>query len=377
MTIHEIRDQFSYLGTGKIYLNHAATGPWSRFVEEQVQTFIEGRSRGDIDIYTDTMRIVGETREMAANMIGTDTARVAFAQNTSEGLNILASGLEWKSGDRILLIDREFPANVYPFLNTRRHGVEIDFVAQRDGRIDIGDIEKAITPRTRLCAVSWVQFLSGFRIDLDALRQLCDRTGTLLSVDAIQGLGALRLDLRETPVDFLSAGTQKWQLGPQGIALVYISERAQDEISQAHLGWISVRDAWNFFDYDNPLLDDARRYETGTYNSIGITAYHGALRLFEAIGHDRVDALVRANAAHAHDRAREYGFEVITPENPEARAGIVTFRHDRADEVQQHLLRRGMVVSARVGHVRLSPHCYNTTEEIDAVLSAVREFGES
>ncbi|MFA6233670.1 MAG: aminotransferase class V-fold PLP-dependent enzyme [Bacteroidota bacterium] len=374
MTINEIRSQFPYLESGKIYLNHAATGPWSRYVENNVQEFIHGRTRGGIDIYLDTMRIVDETRAMAANLIGAEASRIAFVQNTSEGLNILAAGLKWSTGDRILLIDREFPSNVYPFLNARRHGVEIDFVPQRDGRIDIDDIERAMTPRTRLLAVSWVQFLSGYRMDLAALRQICDRVGALLSVDAIQGLGAIRLDLRATPVDFLSAGTQKWQLGPQGVAVIYVSERAQDLISQAHLGWLSVQNAWNFFDHDNPLQQDARRYENGTYNSIGITAYHGALRFFEDIGHNRVDELVRVNAAHTYSRAREYGFEIITPEDSHARAGIVTFRHDRAEALQQFLLQRDMVVSARMGHVRVAPHCYNTTEEIDAVLAAVQSF---
>lgn len=374
MTIEDIRSQFSYLQSGKIYLNHAATGPWSRYVEDGVTAFIEGRARGEIDIYLETMRIVGEARGMAAGMIGTDPSHIAFVQNTSEGLNVLAAGLDWKSGDRILLFDREFPSNVYPFLNARRHGVEIDFVPQRDGRIELEDVERAMTTRTRIVAVSWVQFLSGYRIDLAALRQICDRYGALLSVDAIQGVGAARLDLRETPVDFLSAGVQKWQLGPQGVAIIYVSPRVQDMISQSHLGWISVQNAWNFFDYDNPLQADARRYENGTYNSIGVTAYHGALRLFEDIGHDRVAALVRANAAHAHTRLKEMGLDVITPAQEEQRAGIVTFRHDRAEELQRFLQLRDMVVSARVGHVRISPHCYNTADEIDAVLDAVRDF---
>jgi selenocysteine lyase/cysteine desulfurase len=340
-----------------------------------VQEFIRGRTHGSIDIIADTIRIIGEARSMAAKMIGADPSRIAFVQNTSEGLNVLASGLEWNFGDRILLVDKEFPSNIYPFLNTRRHGVEIDFVPQRDGRIDLDDIERAMTPRTRLVAVSWVQFLSGFRIDLGALRRICDRVGALLSVDAIQGIGAVRLDLNATPVDFLSAGAQKWQLGPQGVAIIYVSERMQEMISQSHLGWISVQHAWNFFDYDNPLQEDARRYENGTYNSIGITGYHGALRLFEDIGHDRVEAFVRANAAHTYSRALESGFEVITPEDDQARAGIITFRHERAEELQQNLLLKNMVVSARVGHVRLAPHCYNTTDEIDAVLTAIIEFG--
>jgi cysteine desulfurase / selenocysteine lyase len=377
MSIEELRGQFAYLESGRIYLNHAATGPWSRSVEACVLGFIEGRARGMIDVFADTIRIIGETRGMAAAMIGADAARIAFTQNTSEGLNVLAAGLDWKQGDRILLVEREFPSNVYPFLNVRKHGVEIDFVPQRDGCIEIEDIERAMTPRTRLVAVSWVQFLSGYRIDLAALGQLCRRHGALLSVDAIQGIGAVRLDLRETPVDFLSSGVQKWQLGPQGVAIVYVSERAQEMIRQAHLGWISVQHAWNFFDYGNPLQEDARRYENGTYNSIGITAYHGALRLFEAIGHDRVAGLVRDNAAHAHARAREFGFRLVTPAEPARRAGIVTFRHDRADELQQYLQRRDMIVSSRVGHVRISPHCYNTTDEIDAVFEAIRDFPDA
>lgn len=376
MTLEQIRAQFTYLRPGRIYLNHAATGPWSRGVEEAVRGFIEGRARGDIDIYPETMRIVGETREMVASMIGTDADRIAFVQNTSEGLNVLASGLPWNTGDRILLFDREFPANVHPFLNARRHGVEIDFVPQHDGRIRFEDVERAMTPRTRLVAVSWVQFLSGFRIDLAALHAICERFGALLSVDAIQGVGATRLDLRETPVDFLSAGAQKWQLGPQGVAFFYVSPRAQEGIGQAHRGWLSVQNAWNFFEYEHPLLEDARRYENGTYNSIGITAYHAALRLFEEIGHARVTALVAANATHAYTRARELGFDLITSDDARERAGIVTFRHARADALQQFLQQRGMTVSARVGHVRLSPHCYNTAAEIDAVLDAARSFPE-
>lgn len=374
MTRDDLRAQFSYLDNGRIYLNHAATGPWSRFVEQGVQTFIDGRSRGEIDIFPRTIRTIGEARAMAAAMIGAAPERIAFVQNTSEGLNVLAAGLDWKSGDRILLFEREFPSNVYPFLNARRHGVEIDFVPERNGGYRLEDVERLITPRTRLVAVSWVQFLSGYRMDLDALGAICARHGALLSVDAIQGIGAVRLDLAATPVDFLSAGVQKWQLGPQGVAIIFVSERVQERLRQAHLGWISVQNAWNFFDYDNPLHSDARRYENGTYNSIGITGYHGALRLFETFGHDAVARHVHENASHAIARVLELGLPLITPEDPERRAGIVTFRHERAEELQRHLLERHMTVSARVGHVRVSPHCYNTAAEIDAVFEEIGKF---
>ncbi|MCB2203287.1 aminotransferase class V-fold PLP-dependent enzyme [bacterium] len=374
MTVEEIRSRFPYLQNDMVYLNHAATGPWSLDVEAAVQRHVEGRTRGKVEIFSETIGIINEARSMAAAMIGTEASRLAFVLNTSEGLNVLAQGLPWKEGDRVLLIDREFPSNIYPFLNLTHRGVEVDFVPQRDGRIDLDDIERAMTPRTRLVAVSWVQFLSGFRIDLAALRAICDRHDALLSVDAIQGIGALKLNLRETPVDFLSSGVQKWQLGPQGVGIIAVSERAQQQIQQAHLGWISVENAWDFFDYKLQLQSDARRYENGTFNSIGITGYHGALKLFERIGHDRVQELVLANSAYAIRRAREMGFEVVTPEEESSRAGICTFRHERADEIQQYLAGENMIVSARVGHVRLSPHCYNTTQEIDTVLEAAASF---
>jgi cysteine desulfurase / selenocysteine lyase len=373
MTFDAIRDQFPFLKSGRIYLNHAATSPWSSTMEQEVLRFIDMRARGDIEIYPVTMNTITETRDWAAEMIGCEAADLSFALNTSEGLNILAAGLDWKHGDHIVLVDQEFPANIYPFLNLRRHGVDVSLVSQRDGSVSIEDIERAMTPRTRLVAVSWVQFLSGYVIDLSRLKAMCEYRGALLSVDAIQGIGAIRLDVRTTPVDFLSAGVQKWQMGPQGVGIVYTAPHLRAMLNQAVVGWINVKNAWDFFDYKLDLLDDARRYESGTYNSIGITGYHGALKLFREVGHDRVEELVRANAAHAWQRAKDMGFELITPGEPSRRAGIVTFRLPDADRVQQQLLQRGITVSARVGHIRVSPHFYNTTSEIDTCFEAIGE----
>ncbi|MBI5647292.1 MAG: aminotransferase class V-fold PLP-dependent enzyme [Ignavibacteriae bacterium] len=369
--MQDVRSLFPYLESGRIYLNHAATGPWSTYVEDAVRRATEVFVRGDIEIYQSFLRVLGETRVLAGDMLGCAPERVAFVQNTSEGLNVLASGLAWKPGDRIVLAEQEFPANVYPFLNATRHGVELDFVPQRNGVIELADVERAIGPRTVLVALSWVQFLSGYTIDLKALSDLCAARNVLLSIDAIQGLGALRLDLRETPVDFLSAGVQKWQLAPQGVAVIYASERAQERIAQAHFGWLSVGHAWDFFDYRLAPRDDARRYENGTYNTVGIFGTHGSYSLFQRVGMENVERSVRALANHAYERIAEKGFPLLTPADPARRAGIVTFRHDRADAVAETLHTRGITVSARSGHIRIAPHFYNTTDEIDAAVEAI------
>jgi selenocysteine lyase/cysteine desulfurase len=250
MTIAEARQQFPYLGTGRIYLNHAATSPWSLYMSRKVDSFREGRMLGAIDTYHSTIQCINDTRERVASMIGSEPECISFIQNTTEGLNVLAAGLDWKQGDQIILFEQEFPANVYPFLNLKRHGVEIRFVPQRNGRYDFNDIEAALTPRTRLVAISWVQFLSGYRVDLGALSTLCRQRGVLLSVDGIQGVGAIRMNLRETPVDFVSAGVQKWQMGPQGLAVIHVSHELRGRIHQAHLGWMSTSVPFNFFPYN-------------------------------------------------------------------------------------------------------------------------------
>jgi cysteine desulfurase / selenocysteine lyase len=372
MTLDDIRSRFPHIADGYLYLNHAATGPWSTAVKSMVEKYLHEFTHGEVDNYHEAMRVVSGARATAAEMIGTTPERIAFVLNTSDGLNVLASGIDWHSGDRILLVEREFPANVYPFMNLRRRGVEIDFAPQVDGLVTVDDIAMALRPETRLVAVSWVQFLSGCMLDLRSLSALCRERGVLLSVDAIQGLGAIRMNLAETPVDFLSSGVQKWQLGPQGVAIIYLSESMQQQMSQAYLGWLSVQNGWDFFNYEHHPHSDARRFENGTYNVIGLYGYAGALSFFKDIGFDRVESMVLENARFLYDAVKDAGFEVLTPVTPHRRAGIVTFRHDRSEEVYEALKREKIIISARSGYIRISPHFYNTKEEIETAVRRIR-----
>jgi selenocysteine lyase/cysteine desulfurase len=200
--IEKYRTLFPAIETGTVYLNHAATSPLSSRVVAAVDNYLLERSKTRIDNFGSLIRIAKETKEYIAKLINAAPDRITFCDNTSNALNILATGLDWKQGDRIILNDIEFPANVYPFLNLKRHGVEVDFVKSRGGKILPEDIDAAMTDRTRLLSISHVQFLSGYRADLKSIGELCEKQGILFSVDAIQSAGVVPVDVQEMKIDF-------------------------------------------------------------------------------------------------------------------------------------------------------------------------------
>ena len=259
------RSLFPHTRQGKIYLNHAGTSPMSTRVIDAVTRYYHDRSEGRIDTYWEDLPMVAEVRSFIQKLINAEsTERIALTANTSDAINIVASGIEWKSGDRILLNDIEFPANVWPYLNLKQMGVELDVVKSRSGMITPEEIENAVTPRTRLVALSAVQFLSGYRADLAAIGEMCRRKSVIFAVDGIQAVGAIKLDVQAMKIDSLAAGGQKWQMSPHGTGFLYLTEELQLRIHQKNLGWLSVADPWDFHNYAQPLDATARRYEGGS-----------------------------------------------------------------------------------------------------------------
>ena len=230
MDIVKARNYFPYLKSGKIYFNHASTGPLCIPVLQQINKILYEKSETSIDDYAKFQSVIKETKQDLSGLINTKPERIAFLDNTSNGINILARGIKWKKGDRILLNDLEFPANVYPFLNLQKDGVIVDFVKSKDGIVSADDIIENIKPGTRLVSISQVQFLTGYRVDLEKIGKLCREKGIIFSIDAIQGLGAVRLDVVRDKIDFLSSGSQKWLLGLQGMAFIYVSEELQENM---------------------------------------------------------------------------------------------------------------------------------------------------
>ncbi|MCA9771895.1 MAG: aminotransferase class V-fold PLP-dependent enzyme, partial [Myxococcales bacterium] len=261
-----------------LFFNHAAVAPLPQPAVDAMRGFLDDSSRwASIHEAPDWTRRHREVRALFARLVGGEPHEVAYVKNTTEGLGFVAAGLDWRAGDNVVWLEGKYPSNVYPWWHLGRLGVEARMVPQRPGaRFDVDDIVSAIGHRTRLVAVSSVEFSTGFRNDLDAIGAACRERGVLFCVDAIQSLGALRLDVRETPVDFLSADGHKWLLSPEGIGAFWASDRVIDQLTPAYIGWMSVLNAGNFDVLDATLKPHAGKFEGGTLNTIGIYGFGAA-----------------------------------------------------------------------------------------------------
>ncbi len=363
--IDEYRRLYPVVQAGTVYMNHAATGPLSTRVIAAVDKYLRERSETNIDNYALFQPTLTETRSYAAKLLNTTPDRIAFFDNTTNAINLLAAGLEWKSGDRIILNDIEFPANVYPFLNLKRLGVEIDFVRNRDGKILIEDIQPKMTPRTRLISISHVQFLTGFRADLISIGEMCRKRGIIFSVDAIQSAGVVAIDVNGMKIDFLAAGGQKWLMAPQGIAFAYISNETQEKLKQAYLGWTSIKNFFGEFTrYRLDLDDTARRYENGTLNYIGITSLHESLGTLLEVGIERIEEHVLDLSDRLMKELKPLRLKAYVEGERRNRAGIISIKVPDADAYASRLAKSKIEVVVRQGLIRVSPHFYNTDEEI-------------
>ncbi len=369
------RKLFPYLNKGVVYFNHASTGPMSSRVKESIKELLYLKSEGKIDDYKELLRRADESKQLLGKLLNTNADRIAFTSNTSSGLNILAQGIRWKKGDRIILGDVEFPANVYPFMNLKDIGVEIDFVKSENGIVTAENLIQAITPKTKLISVSYVQFLSGYRIDLEKLGTTCKEKGIILSIDATQGLGALTLDVQKCRIDFISCGTQKWMLGLQGMAFIYISEELQIKLKTASVGWLSVENAWDLIDYDFTLKKTANRYQPGTLNTFGVYAINASLKMFDEFGFNNIEEQVLSNSKYLIEQLTETKFTPILKNfSKKNLAGIISFNSEDAEDIFNYLQAKNIVIAVREGIVRLSPHFYNTKDEIDKVVAELKNY---
>jgi selenocysteine lyase/cysteine desulfurase len=359
---------------GLIYLNHAAVSPWPARTAEAVQRFADENVRLGASRYPEWRRAEQALREQLARYINAPSADdVALLKNTSEALSVVACGLDWRWGDNVVSTDQEFPSNRMPWEAQRKWGVSL-----RRENLWVDDAEAALMAacddRTRVLAVSSVQYASGIRLDLKRLGSFCRERGILFCVDAIQSLGALRLDVAELQVDFAMADAHKWLLGPEGIALFYCRGEVRRDLELRQFGWHMAHNAGDYDALEWRPAASARRFECGSPNMLGIHALTASLSLLEEAGQDAVADRILENSRYLLDNLGAMaGVELVTPAAAGRYAGIVSFRPVQEDSVEVHrkLQAADILCACRGGNVRLSPHFYITRDKLDKALEVI------
>jgi cysteine desulfurase / selenocysteine lyase len=357
-----------------IHMNHAGVSPMSqrgRAAIEQVVDASLNRPYRDRWAQDEADRV----RELVARLINGPADSVALTRSTAHGISLLAHGLDWKAGENVVGAEGEYPANVYPWMALAERGVEFRQARAIDGRITVESILSLVDARTRVVAVSHVEFWNGFRLDIEAIGADCRRHGIIFAVDVMQSAGALRVDVGSTPIDFCAAGAGKWLMGPPGIGFCYCTPELLERLRPVLVGVGSVVGHDRYFEYDLAFAPTARRFEESVVSLLDTAAFGAALELLLEVGPSVIESRVLDLSAHLAGGLAESGYEVVEPW-PRARAessGIVSFRKPGAGakEVLRDLTAAHVIARTHRDFVRLSPHFYNTDEEVRRVLDVL------
>ncbi len=351
-----------------IYLNHAGVSPLCRRAADAMSALAQDALHWGSWHYGDWLAAYSELRESTARLIGSKRSEIAIVKNTSEGIAIVANGLQWQTGDRVVAFREEFPANFFPWVRLEQEGkIQITWLSYLDPLETIDEACKG----ARLLSISYVQYLSGYRCDLKAIGEICARRGCLFFVDAIQGLGVFPLDVQECSISALAADGHKWLMGPEGCGILYVREEVQELVEPREFGWTNTKEFNDYASRDMTLRPDAGRYECGTLNTIGCYGLRASVNFVLEVG---VHNIGNAVLARADQVARSLAnCELLGDRVGETGAGIVSFR--RRDEnylvTMRRLKEHKIMAAPRQGWVRISPHFYTTPRDIETLVEAV------
>ncbi len=350
------------------YLNHAAVAPLCRRSAEAMKWLAcDALENGSLH-YDKWMRCYDDFRIAAARICGATPGEIAMVKNTSEGIATVALGRKWQPGDKIVAFREEFPANYYIWKKLEEwHGVRVEWLSFLD---PLEMVEQAARG-AKLLAISFVQYLSGYRADLESIGDICRRHGVFFLVDAIQGLGAFPLDVRRMNIQALAADGHKWLLGPEGHGILYVQQDWQDRIEPVEFGWTTVKGYADYASRDMALRTDAGRYECGTLNTIGAFGLTASMQLLLEVGIENVAAQVQRLGDQLAAGAQARGYEVMGGERTaKTGAGIVSIRKPDVDSrlIFARLREAGVMCAPRQGWVRLSPHFYVSPDQIERAL---------
>jgi len=359
------------------FLNHASFGPIpSRALKSTYEYYEALTLKRIVDMDKLTFARLDRIRTYLAEMIKAKPSEIGLVPNTSYGLNVAVNGLKWKKGDKVLLSDVEFPANVYPWLNLKKKGVEIKFIKSRNGFFDIDNLLKTIDSRCRVLSLGYVQFFNGFKNDLEAIGKICQEKDIFLVIDGIQGVGCVDLDVKKAKIDFLACGGQKWLLSSLGTGFFYLSENAKRKIEPSFFGWMGVDWNLNFSDllkYDLKPFDSSRKFEIGTYPFSTLWTMCSSLELLSGIGTKAIEKQVFRLLDLLLDYLKDSSYQVKSSPDHLHRSGILSFSGKDTARLYQILSRKQILVSFRENSIRVSPHFYNSPEDIQKLIQVLKK----
>lgn len=359
----------------KIYLNHAGTGPMSQPAQKAVAACVETYLRQaefDLDAYVERVR---SARATIARLINATPEEIVFTHNTSEGIYIALINLPLSEGDTVLIMDEVFPAVRYVAdHNLPQVGKKyVPFL----GKDAVEVVEKHRDRTTKAVVLDHAHFLTGEMVDLEPLAAFCRQEKIYLVIDGIQAIGAVDFSVQDTPVDFVACGAAKWLFGPSGAGFLYINKRHFGSLKRLHTGWLGA--AWSGFENIEllpPLYSDARMFEQGTRNIIGISAFAENVNVLLDSGLDQVAGQIQQLKAQLRRGFDDQGLEVITPAHG-PQSGIISIRPEQdAKSILEHLARHNVVISLRNNCLRFSPHFYNTREEVRTILNVLHRWSQ-
>jgi selenocysteine lyase/cysteine desulfurase len=360
------------------YLNHAAVSPWPVRTTNAVKRFADENVHTGALRYLDWLEVETRLRTQIKELLNAPSVDdIALLKNTSEALSVVACGIDWCDGDNVVSTDQEFPSNRIVWEAQARHGVvlqQIDVLATDDPELAL---TSACNDHTRVMAISSVQYGTGLKLDLTKLGQYCRDNGIYFCVDAIQSIGAHQFDIQAIRADFVMADAHKWMCGPEGIALFYCRSEIRDQLRLNQFGWHMVDDYSDYTRKDWTPAKNARRFECGSPNMLGIHALSASLSLFDEIGMDQVEQLLLKNTSYLIDKFSDLdGFTLLSPTVDNRRAGIVTFKIEAKDntDIYTNLMKNKVICANRMGGIRFSPHFYTDFKTIDKSLDILNVF---
>jgi len=372
MNINKIRSHFPILNK-VCYMNNAVQGPLPESSRRLMVEYIETLN-DSLEMTVDTE----EFRKTFSRLICSRADEIALIPNTSTGLNIACDSLNYLKNDNIVVTDLEFPSVVYPWLR-RKVGVDIRYVENVEGTIVLDDFEELVDDETVAVVVSHVEYSNGFRNNLRGIADIAHDHGAYLIVDAVQSVGALKIDVERLDVDFLTASSYKWMLGPSGAGFLYVKSELVDELEPAYVGWASVKQDMfeNIGLWDNKRLDlndKASRFEVGEASIVSLLGANESANLLINVGTENIERRILNLTKRLIDGLKEANIKLNTPDVEDNRSGIVNFSVGEPTKVLEKLLSNRMVVSVRADGIRVSPHFYNTKEEIDDFLDMLHRI---